>query len=160
MHSLTLGTGVGKSLAMCIKYQQEQKRLRGITTAVAVAYYSAVNSGPASKTSSSLAFPNFFSMRDGILATEGLIWAQILASLDSSLLLVPCFAVYLSPQAVSQLEMVLRSPPSLLALVTSKHQTNLQELFCPFCSCICNSSSQHRIYPYLQTSPTAKCSHL
>lgn len=31
MHSLTLGTGAGKSLAMHIKYQQEQKMLRGIT---------------------------------------------------------------------------------------------------------------------------------
>lgn len=78
---------------------------------MALAYYSAVKSGPASKTSSSLAFPNFFSVGDGILAIEGLILAQILASLDGSLSVVHSFALYLSHQVESQLEMVLRSPP-------------------------------------------------
>jgi len=56
---------------------------------MAVAYYSAVKLGPASNTSSILAFPNFFFLGDGILATEGMMSAQSLAPLDSSLSLVP-----------------------------------------------------------------------
>lgn len=89
MYLPMLWTGAGESLAMHFKQQQWQKRLRGITLAVAVAYYSVANSGPASMTSSSLAFLNFFSMGGGILATEGLMSAQILAPLDSSVSLVP-----------------------------------------------------------------------
>lgn len=63
--------------------------LRGITTTVAVAYFTAVKSGPASKTSYSLAFPIFLSLGDGILAPQVLMSAQILVTLDSSLSFVP-----------------------------------------------------------------------
>lgn len=63
--------------------------LRGITTAVAVAYFTAVKSGPASKTSYSLAFLIFFCLGDGILAPKVLMSTQILVTLDNSLSLVP-----------------------------------------------------------------------
>lgn len=63
--------------------------LTGITTTVAIVYFTAVKSGPASKTSSNLTFPILLSLGDGILAPEVLMSTQILVTLDSSLSLFP-----------------------------------------------------------------------
>lgn len=89
----------GQELAsplLCILNTSRSKEVERINHSSGSSLLISSKSGLASKTSSTLVFPNFFTTGHGILATERLMLTQILTSLDSSLSVLHCVICSLS----------------------------------------------------------------